>query len=174
LKLGTSGTDVKKLQIFLNAHGFPVATYGAGSSGHETTYFGPATQIALAKFQQKNGITPAQGYLGPKTLAFISSFQGTTAPITAGFVPTSISPMSASTFARNLTRGDVGVDVQNLQKYLNANGFQIANFGPGSPGHETTHFESATQYQLSRFQRANGITPNVGYFGPKTRSLIDR
>ena len=34
-----------------------------------TGYFGSLTQRALAKYQLKNGITPAEGYFGPKTRA---------------------------------------------------------------------------------------------------------
>jgi peptidoglycan hydrolase-like protein with peptidoglycan-binding domain len=66
------GDDVKELQIYLNAHGLPIATSGSGSSGNETTYFGAATQAALAKFQATNELTPAQGYFGPKTRLMIS------------------------------------------------------------------------------------------------------
>jgi peptidoglycan hydrolase-like protein with peptidoglycan-binding domain len=72
LELGDTGEDVRALQEYLNAHGFPVALSGAGSPGDETNYFGLATQAALAKFQQTNGISPAVGYFGPKTRAFIS------------------------------------------------------------------------------------------------------
>ncbi len=51
LRVGVTNTDVKRLQIFLNQQGFTVAKKGAGSPGHETTYFGPATKVALMKFQ---------------------------------------------------------------------------------------------------------------------------
>jgi peptidoglycan hydrolase-like protein with peptidoglycan-binding domain len=68
LTLGSVGEDVKALQVYLNDHGFIVATSGNGSPGHESTYFGPATQKALIKFQAANGIT-ANGYFGTSTLA---------------------------------------------------------------------------------------------------------
>lgn len=73
LQLGSQGEDVRQLQVYLNAHGFPVAASGAGSSGNETTYFGPATQAALVAFQKSSGISPTQGYFGPKTRAYVSS-----------------------------------------------------------------------------------------------------
>ncbi len=65
--------DARQLQIFLNTHGFPVATTGVGSLGFETRYFGPATRAALAKFQKANNILPSVGYFGPKTRGYINS-----------------------------------------------------------------------------------------------------
>lgn len=67
--------DVKQLQIFLNTHGFPVSLVGAGSSGKETSYFGPATKTALAKFQASVGITPSVGYFGPKTREYLNNIK---------------------------------------------------------------------------------------------------
>ena len=67
LRLGMSGEDVKMLQRFLNDNGFIVAINNSGSPGLETEYFGMATQTALIKFQEANGIFPAQGYFGPIT-----------------------------------------------------------------------------------------------------------
>lgn len=65
LSLGTENDDVKRLQQFLNENGFSVSVDGPGSPGNETTYFGPATQAALARFQAAHGIAPAAGYFGP-------------------------------------------------------------------------------------------------------------
>ena len=76
LTIGSTGSDVKVLQIFLNAHGFTIASKGNGSSGHETTYFGSLTKIALAKFQRANKIAPAVGYFGPITRAKVSGMLG--------------------------------------------------------------------------------------------------
>jgi len=76
------------------------------------------------------------------------------------------------TFTRNLEVGSVGSDVQELQTFLNTNGFVIAATGAGSPGNETTTFGSLTQAALARFQQANGIAPASGYFGPITRAFI--
>jgi len=66
LKLKSTGDDVKALQQFLNTHGFPIATKGAGSRGKETTYFGTATKTALMKYQKSIGL-PQVGQLGPLT-----------------------------------------------------------------------------------------------------------
>ncbi|MDD5749492.1 MAG: peptidoglycan DD-metalloendopeptidase family protein [Patescibacteria group bacterium] len=73
LKLGSTGEDVRELQKYLNQSGFIVSSSGAGSSGNETTYFGPATEAALIKFQQAKGISPAAGYFGSITRTFVNS-----------------------------------------------------------------------------------------------------
>jgi hypothetical protein len=73
LKLNSVGADVKKLQQFLNTHGFPVSTSGVGSLGRETTLFGPATQSALIRFQKAKKITPAIGIFGPVTRGVVNS-----------------------------------------------------------------------------------------------------
>lgn len=71
LTLGSTGTDVKALQIFLNSKGYTVSISGIGSKGQESTYFGPATQKALIRFQIANKITPAVGFFGPVTRGYV-------------------------------------------------------------------------------------------------------
>jgi hypothetical protein len=73
LKFLQIDNEVKELQKFLNTHGYPVATIGAGSLGNETNKFGSLTQKALIKFQLANKITPAVGYFGPITRALVNS-----------------------------------------------------------------------------------------------------
>ena len=73
LQLGSTGEDARALQVWLNAHGYAVALSGAGSSGNETAKFGGLTKAALAKFQASVGISPAAGYFGPKTRAYIAA-----------------------------------------------------------------------------------------------------
>lgn len=109
LTVGSTGNDVKELQKFLNMSAdTKVSASGAGSPGNESTYFGPATRAALAKFQVKYGITPAAGYFGPITRAKVNSMNtgtgtGTTLPVggglsvMAGSQPAnSLAPQSAS------------------------------------------------------------------------------
>ncbi len=72
LQAGMSGTDVQALQKFLNGRGFMVALAGPGSAGNETTFFGALTKAAVAKFQAANGISPAVGFFGPITRAFVA------------------------------------------------------------------------------------------------------
>src|SRR3989344_120444 len=73
LTLGSKGADVKALQQWLNASGYPVAASGVGSAGNETEYFGSLTAAALAKYQAAKGISPAVGYFGPKTRASVAA-----------------------------------------------------------------------------------------------------
>jgi hypothetical protein len=69
LTIRSQGEDVRALQEFLNAHGAPLASTGTGSPGSETTYFGPLTKAALAKYQATHAISPPAGYFGPITRA---------------------------------------------------------------------------------------------------------
>ncbi len=73
LSTGQKGNDVKTLQQYLNSKGFIVSTSGAGSPGNETTTFGSLTRVALTKFQKASNISPAVGYFGPITRAYITT-----------------------------------------------------------------------------------------------------
>lgn len=170
------------LQKYLNAHGFVVARNGAGSLGNESTYFGPATQRALISFQKANHITPAAGYFGPKTIAYMSAGNTstphaaatTTAPVPpqTGTIAPSLPVPSLTVFVRDLKVGMRGIDVLALQQYLNAHGFTVALKGAGAPGSESVYFGPATQRALIALQKANHILPAAGYFGPKTRNAL--
>lgn len=72
---GQTANDIKFLQKFLNTNGYIVSKLGAGSIGQETTYFGPLTQAALAKFQTANQISPAVGFFGPITRAVVNNIK---------------------------------------------------------------------------------------------------
>ncbi|HEX4104488.1 MAG TPA: peptidoglycan-binding domain-containing protein [Candidatus Paceibacterota bacterium] len=76
LTIGSIGSDVQALQIFLNNNGFAIATSGPGAPGSETNYFGRLTETALAKWQQANSISPAVGYFGPVTRTAVNGMIG--------------------------------------------------------------------------------------------------
>jgi hypothetical protein len=76
-------------------------------------------------------------------------------------------------FVNNLQAGRVDLRVRDLQRFLNARGFAVARIGAGSPGRETTTFGPATKAAVIRFQRAFGIQPAVGFFGPLTRAKVN-
>ena len=67
---GDMGSDVKRLQVFLNSNGYIIANSGPGSKGKETEKFGEATKKALMKFQKDHGLS-ATGFFGPKTRAVV-------------------------------------------------------------------------------------------------------
>jgi hypothetical protein len=95
-----------------------------------------------------------------------ASLEGTTSP-------GSVTSVAVRIFKSNLTIGSLGSEVKALQEFLNAHGYPVATSGPGSPGNETTAFGPATRSALSKYQKANGITPAVGYFGAKTRAAVN-
>jgi hypothetical protein len=76
LRIGSVDMAVKQLQIFLNQNAdTQVAFGGPGSPGFETMYFGPATQKAIIKFQEKHsadvllpaGLARGTGFVGVLT-----------------------------------------------------------------------------------------------------------
>ena len=77
------------------------------------------------------------------------------------------------TFTRDLDVGFESEDVRQLQIFLNSQGFIIASAGIGSPDNETTYFGNLTKLAVSKFQTSNGIVPAMGYFGPKTRGIVN-
>jgi peptidoglycan hydrolase-like protein with peptidoglycan-binding domain len=66
LTIGSTGPDVIALQHFLINKGYLT------SISTPTGYFGNGTQTALSQFQSANGISPASGYVGPKTRIFLN------------------------------------------------------------------------------------------------------
>jgi len=71
LVTGEVNSEVKSLQIYLNTHGYTIATEGPGSLGNETTKFGTLTKQALMKFQKDHKL-PSTGFFGPMTRGVIN------------------------------------------------------------------------------------------------------
>lgn len=92
----------------------------------------------------------------------------------ANTAPAGTNPVvgGGSAGTRNLTTGDSGNDVKELQKFLNTHGFPVAPSGPGSLGNETDLFGGLTRDALAKFQAANGLSPAAGYYGPLTQALV--
>lgn len=102
-------------------------------------------------------------------------------------IQTSITPLSTLhasfeyEFKANLRPGVTHPDVVFLQKFLNASGFPIATFGPGSAGNETAFFGTLTKKALIAFQDAHtseilapvGLRKGTGYFYSATRNYVN-
>jgi hypothetical protein len=133
----------------------PIATGGSGGGGGSIL----PTQI---------GTPPIIQTTAPGTSTTIAALQAEVQALLG-----QIAALGGGTsFTRDLTIGSTGADVTALQVYLNTHGYVLASSGPGSPGNETAKFGALTRAALARFQKANGITPPAGYFGPKTRAYV--
>jgi peptidoglycan hydrolase-like protein with peptidoglycan-binding domain len=179
LAVGSSGIDVRQLQIVLNNAGIIVASSGAGSAGKESDYFGPATRSALLKFQRSRSLT-ADGQLNADTIAYVNKMvvsdpaklvplRAVASPSTAGAPVSSVTnPVNTSvrrttsSIRKGLALGASGEDVRTLQILLNSTGIVVAQSGIGSKGKESTVFGPATKSALLRFQRTYRI-PSTGY-----------
>ena len=145
-------------------------------AGVSKGYYGALTRTAVRAYQQSKGISQT-GYIGPLTRAALNAELGAsaTAPAATPATPSASAVENANanaSFKRDLETGSTGDDVRALQAYLNSHGFQIAENGAGSPGNETTMFGGLTRAALAKWQASVGITPAVGYFGPKTRAYV--
>ena len=79
LRQGITSPEVKILQQTLNKDASTqIATYGVGSPGYETNYFGSLTHKAVVAFQMKHGLTP-DGIVGPKSRAKLNTLSGVSA-----------------------------------------------------------------------------------------------
>ncbi len=90
-------------------------------------------------------------------------------------VPSSANTLTSGgvyNFTKNLTVGSVGDDVRSLQNFLIQQ-----NKGPAgqslSDNGSSGYFGNMTKAALAEYQESMGITPSVGYFGPKTRNQIN-
>lgn len=86
-------------------------------------------------------------------------------------------------FSKNLNYYTTNPDVKSLQRFLNQQGFPVAQSGPGSLNQETDYNGPLTRQAIKKFQEAHpeiliqaGITTGVGtgYFGPYTRAYINK
>lgn len=159
----------------------------SSSSSSATTAATTATTVATPAVTTAPAVTPAATAASglsasqiQSILDVLASFDAdatTIAKVKASLEGTAVTGSVTSTavrvFKANLTVGSLGSEVKALQEFLNAHGYTLATSGAGSPGNETTRFGAATKAALIKYQKAKGITPAVGYFGPKTRAAVE-
>jgi hypothetical protein len=76
-------------------------------------------------------------------------------------------------FSNNLQIGSVGLDVYNLQRFMNTDtATMLGDSGPGSMGFETMIFDENLKNSVVLYQLVNGI-PSTGFLGPITRAHIN-
>lgn len=93
----------------------------------------------------------------------------------------SVPSTSLCSITRDLKFGMIGPDVKELQKYLNNNGFPLAQTGVGSKGKETAFFGSLTKTALAKLQKAKiqtltdstKLKTEVGNLFVETRNVIN-
>ena len=73
---------------------------------------------------------------------------------------------ASATFTMDLTLGSSGAEVTALQNWLIKGGYAI-------PAGATGYFGAQTQAALASWQKANGVSPAAGYFGPVTRAKVN-
>lgn len=81
LRIGSSGDDVKQLQVFLNTNGFPISESGPGSINQETKMFGLKTWLAVQRYQLAHSVdilvplnlTTPTGFFGLKTRTSVNN-----------------------------------------------------------------------------------------------------
>lgn len=190
--IGSTGRDVQELQQFLNQNGYLLSSTGPGSPGRETRYFGAKTRETVVRYQQANGITPASGYVGPKTRAFLNSriaspaVLGVPLPITPSLVTSDFSAQVGATprlltvstpvtpdypDLATYTLGDRHPTIREAQILLNKTPCKVATFGAGSVGQETDYLGAKTQQAIRCYQQRNNL-PLTGTLTDELLSLL--
>ncbi len=102
LTVGSKGDDVSALQQMLINGGHLTAVSAP------TGYFGSLTKAAVAKWQAAVGLSPAAGYFGPKSRAYVASLSvGTTPGTTPVYVPAPASGLAVKLDATNPVAGSL-------------------------------------------------------------------
>jgi len=144
-----------------------VAASGVGSTGNETTYFGSLTKAALAKYQAAKGISPAVGYFGPITRAYVASLA--VAPTTPTVPTTPTTPTEPTTPVTPVTpakSGDQGtMDVKLAASPASGEDLYEAETGQAIYGIEVKASDSEVYVSRVKLQFGTAIYNIINKIG---------
>jgi hypothetical protein len=142
-----------------------VVSVASGGGGGGGSYYAPVTtgNISSSTATSISGMTIAQ------LQALLASLEAQLQSLEAEAGNTTSSHFL---FTRDLSYGMTGNDVEQLQQFLIAQNIGSAAERLKANG-ATKNFGTLTQAALIEFQKHAGITPSVGYFGPKTRTYVN-
>src|ERR1700722_16495509 len=119
--------------------------------------------MGIASLPLANAQTTAD--LQAQIAALLAQIQQLQTQLGSSSSSSSTSMTSCYPFSSDLTVGSTGAAVTALQQILINKGYLTAVSAP------TGYFGSLTQAAVGKWQAANGITPDAGYFGPKSRAF---
>ena len=161
LSLGSFGNNVRTVQLRLNriSNNFPSIPKILLTDG----IFSTDTEAAVKRFQEVFGLTP-DGIVGNATWYAIQSLYFSVKRLTdlssEGIRPEEVTPVLPGT----LQQGDTGVEVYNLQYYIN----YLSNYyNTISALRPDGDFGPLTKTAVEDVQRTFGLTPD-GIVGPAT------
>ncbi|MBI2464186.1 peptidoglycan-binding protein [Candidatus Peregrinibacteria bacterium] len=168
ISLGDSGEKVRLLQEELRKLGYLRI--------EPTGYFGPTTEHAVSKFQQALGIIQAEtdrgaGTIGPKTREVINTLLGERRKSKRSIALKRSERTNRFLVQNDLSFGDSGSEVGNLQIMLKKLGFFQLE--------PTQYYGQETKNAVIQFQLANAIVIasddiGAGRVGPKTRDTLKK
>ena len=138
-----------------------------------------SSMLSLAPMAHAAALTDAQVQ---SILSLLTSFGADATTIAnvqaslTGGTPTSTGSNSGSvssscSFSADLTIGSTGADVTCLQKALMSAGYDIPAITSGAAGYG--YFGSQTKDAVVAWQKAAGVSPTSGYFGPISRAAFN-
>ena len=147
IKLGSKGSEVKKVQQLLIAKGYSCGTAGADGD------FGAGTYNAVKKFQADNGLE-ADGIVGDNTWAALLKTEQTkpeqTEPEKKPEKPVTPTGSACTVELPIVRQGDNGFPVIAVQTLLGKHNFNV-NYIDGDFGPDTLA-------KVKAFQKAKGLT----------------
>ncbi|TSC78374.1 MAG: hypothetical protein G01um101429_834, partial [Parcubacteria group bacterium Gr01-1014_29] len=165
LRRGSSGDDVKQLQEFL------AQDKDVYPQGLATGFFGPATERAVKRFQEKNGIEPV-GIVGPITRAKLNERSSSQPSESEVSVPSPKrpaelpKPLKDVEITKILKKGDTDENVKKVQGFMK----EFPEIYPN--GLATGFYGEQTEKAVKKFQEKVGIK-QTGEVDEKTKEVLN-